>query len=163
MIVPQQIGLAALVAIATAAPVCAQSGPDIPFALDEDTSLKDPDNPEKKFRIDFARVEAEVPLTRQHLMNITPENIKTLSQERVDQIYGRLTAGPIPDASTPAICSSRAATALRRKPTCARGSNRFLAGSKGGSPAAGSRYWKTSAASSGRARCSSASNASCAT
>ena len=97
MIVPRLIGLAALVAIATATPVRAQSGPDIPFAADQDTALKDPDNPEKKFRIDFARVEAEAPLTRQQLMSITPEYVKTLSQERVDQIYGRITAGPIPD------------------------------------------------------------------
>jgi hypothetical protein len=70
---------------------------DIPFAPIEDTALKDPDNPTKRFRVDFARVEHEVPLTRQHLARIMPDDIKTLSQEQVDQIYGRLTAGPIPD------------------------------------------------------------------
>jgi hypothetical protein len=71
--------------------------PDIPFAPIEDTALKDADNPAKKFRVDFARVEAEFPLTREHLMRITPENIKDLTQEEFDQLYGRLTAGPIPD------------------------------------------------------------------
>jgi hypothetical protein len=76
----------------------AQSGaPDILFALPQDSALKDPDNPTKKFRVDFARVEHEVPLSRADLMKITPENLLALSQEQVDQIYGRLTAGPIPD------------------------------------------------------------------
>ena len=71
--------------------------PDIPFAPLEDTTLSDPDNPRKVFRVDFARVEHEFPLSRADLMKITPENIKIMSQEQVDQIYGRLTAGPIPD------------------------------------------------------------------
>lgn len=92
------IGLAALIAAVAGTQAHAQSAPPpIPFAPIEDTALKDPDNPAKKFRIDFARVEAEVPLTRQHLMSITPANIVNLTQEQVDQIYGRLTAGPIPD------------------------------------------------------------------
>ena len=30
-------------------------------------------------------------------MKLTPANLLTLNQEEVDQIYGRLTAGPIPD------------------------------------------------------------------
>ena len=30
-------------------------------------------------------------------MELTPANLRTLSQEEIDQIYGRLTAGPIPD------------------------------------------------------------------
>jgi hypothetical protein len=77
----------------------AQTAPAIPFAPIEDTSLKDPDNPAKKFRVDFARVEQEFPLARADLMKITPENLTMLSQEQVDQIYGRLTAGPIPDGS----------------------------------------------------------------
>jgi hypothetical protein len=48
---------------------------------------------------DFARVEHQYPLTRQQLMTITPERLKTLDQEKVDQIYARLTAGPIPDGA----------------------------------------------------------------
>lgn len=73
------------------------SAPDIPFAAAEDLSIKDPDNPTKVFRVDFARVEQEFPLTRADLTKITPENIKLLSQEQLDQVYGRLTAGTIPD------------------------------------------------------------------
>ena len=92
---PTSLALAALLLIGTAATAGAQ--PNIPFAPIEDTALKDPDNPAKKFRVDFARVENDVPLTRQHLMRVTPENIVKLTQEQVDQLYGRLTAGPIPD------------------------------------------------------------------
>lgn len=71
--------------------------PDVPFAALEDTSLKDPDNPSRIFRVDFARVEHEVPLSRADRAKLTPENLKALSQEEIDQIYARLTAGPIPD------------------------------------------------------------------
>jgi hypothetical protein len=60
-------------------------------------SLKDPDNPTKIFRLDLARVEHQFPLSRADLMKITPENLADLSQEHVDQIYGRITAGAIPD------------------------------------------------------------------
>jgi hypothetical protein len=73
--------------------------PDIPFAPLRDTALKDPDNPIKVFRIDLARVEQEVPLSRVDLQKITVENLAVLSQEQLDQIYGRLTAGPIPDGA----------------------------------------------------------------
>jgi hypothetical protein len=80
---------------------CSQGGdpqpPAIPFADLTDNSLKDPDNAIRTFRIDFARVEREKPLSRADLAKITPQNIAKLSQEEVDQIYGRLTAGPIPD------------------------------------------------------------------
>lgn len=78
-----------------AAPARAQL--DIPFAPLEDTSLKDPDNPRKKFRLDLAKVERDFPLSRADLMKITPDALKRLTQEQVDQIYGRLTAGPIPN------------------------------------------------------------------
>ena len=71
--------------------------PDIPFALLQDTAPKDPDNPTKRFHIDMAKVEQEVPLTRAHLASLYPENIRALRQEEVDQLYGRLSAGPIPD------------------------------------------------------------------
>jgi hypothetical protein len=87
--------LAALLSLAASSSLRAQ--PDIPFAPIEDKALKDPDNPAKKFRVDFARVEQQFPLTREHLMRITPENIKDLTQEEFDQLYGRLTAGPIPN------------------------------------------------------------------
>ena len=71
--------------------------PDVPFAPLVDQSLQDPDNPTKVFRVDFARVEHAFPLARAHLVELTPANLRTLAQEEVDQIYGRLTAGPIPD------------------------------------------------------------------
>ena len=87
---------AALIAASLlAGPAAAQV--DIPFAPTQDTSLQDPDNPTKVFRIDFAKVEQEFPLSRADLMKLTPERIGEFSQEQVDQIYGRLTAGAIPD------------------------------------------------------------------
>lgn len=71
--------------------------PAIPFADPTDNALKDPDNATRTFPMDFARVEREFPLSRVSLAKITPQNIAALSQDQVDQIYGRLTAGPIPD------------------------------------------------------------------
>ena len=70
---------------------------EIPYAPLQDTTLHDPDNPTKVFRVDLARVEHDVPLSRADLMRLTPESIRNLPQEKIDQIYGRLTAGPIPD------------------------------------------------------------------
>ena len=93
------VGAAALAALWLAAMSggAAAQPLDIPFAPTVDSSITDPDNPTKVFRMDFARVEHEFPLSRVDLMKITPENLAALSQEQVDQIYGRLTAGPIPD------------------------------------------------------------------
>jgi hypothetical protein len=48
---------------------------------------------------DFAQIEYQFPLSPKQLMTIRPENLRTLDQEKVDQIYARLTAGPIPDGS----------------------------------------------------------------
>jgi hypothetical protein len=48
---------------------------------------------------DFAEVEYKYPLSAQQLMTITPEGLKSLEQEQVDQIYARLASGPIPDGS----------------------------------------------------------------
>ena len=65
-------------------------GPEIPFApYGENYSTK----------MDFARLEYEYPLMTTDLFKITPENIMNLEQEQIDQIYGRLTAGPIPDGA----------------------------------------------------------------
>jgi hypothetical protein len=102
MAMKKSLGLAvSLLAVLALASACSQSDdskpPAIKFADPTDNTLKDPDNATRLFRIDFARVEREVPLSRADLAKITPENIKNLSQEQVDQIYGRLTAGPIPD------------------------------------------------------------------
>lgn len=48
-------------------------------------------------KVDLARLEHEMPLKPADLMKITPDNLKGATQEQVDQIYARLTAGPIPD------------------------------------------------------------------
>jgi hypothetical protein len=48
-------------------------------------------------KTDFARVEHDFPLTAADRMKLTPQNIQRYNQEQVDQIYARLTAGPIPD------------------------------------------------------------------
>jgi hypothetical protein len=71
--------------------------PDIPFAPLADEGLVDPDNPTKVFRVDMAKVEHDFPLDRADLAALTPANLLALNQEEVDQLYGRLTAGPIPD------------------------------------------------------------------
>src|SRR5262245_39240487 len=71
--------------------------PVVPFAPLVDPSVVDPDNPTKIFRVDFAHVEADFPLSRADQMKLTPENVTALSQEQIDQIYGRLTAGTVPD------------------------------------------------------------------
>ena len=76
-----------------------QVRPDLPFAPLLDTTLADPDNPTQPFHIDLARVEHEFPLTRVELGALGPENLVALSQEEVDQLYARLTPGPIPDGA----------------------------------------------------------------
>ncbi|MBA2253238.1 MAG: hypothetical protein H0W13_11160 [Nitrospirales bacterium] len=48
-------------------------------------------------KMDFARLEHELPLTSADVMKITPANLAAATQEQVDQIYARLTTGPIPD------------------------------------------------------------------
>jgi hypothetical protein len=48
---------------------------------------------------DFARVEHDLPLAAADLAKLTPGALKTYDQEQVDQIYARLTAGPIPDGA----------------------------------------------------------------
>ncbi len=70
---------------------------EIPFAPLVDMGLSDADNPTKVFRVDMARVEQEFPLSRGDLAGLVPANILAMNQEEVDQLYGRLTAGPIPD------------------------------------------------------------------
>jgi hypothetical protein len=44
-------------------------------------------------------VEHEFPLMPPELAKLTPKNIANFDQEQVDQIYARLTAGPIPDGA----------------------------------------------------------------
>jgi hypothetical protein len=70
---------------------------DIPFAPEVAEGIADPDDPTKVFHVDLARVEHDFPLTRAALASLTPAHILSLSQEKIDQLYARLTAGPIPD------------------------------------------------------------------
>jgi hypothetical protein len=46
---------------------------------------------------DITRLRADYPLTDEERRALTPETVKALTQEQVDQIYSRLSAGPIPD------------------------------------------------------------------
>ena len=62
--------------------------PDIKFAPSGDAYAAKPD---------FAAVEHDHPLSTAELAKLTPKNIVNYSQEQLDQIYARLTAGPIPD------------------------------------------------------------------
>ena len=48
---------------------------------------------------DFAQLEYQYPLTPADLKKITPQNVAMLNQEQVDQIYARISAGPIPDGA----------------------------------------------------------------
>ena len=68
---------------------CNPDPPPIPFAEKSGEQYSD--------KIDFARLEHELPLKPGDLMKITQDNLKGATQEQIDQIYARLTAGPIPD------------------------------------------------------------------
>ena len=66
------------------------SPPDIKFA---------PYGKEFRSKMDLAQMEYKFPLAPADLVRITPENLAALDQEQIDQIYARLTAGPIPDGA----------------------------------------------------------------
>jgi hypothetical protein len=46
---------------------------------------------------DIARLRSEFPLSAAERQALTPETVRNLTQEQVDQIYVRLNAGPLPD------------------------------------------------------------------
>jgi len=64
------------------------TAPKVPFAEWSESYSAKPD---------FAMVEYKHPLSVDDLYKLTPKNLALLDQEQVDQIYARLTAGPIPD------------------------------------------------------------------
>lgn len=49
--------------------------------------------------LDFARVDHGYPLSVEERAALRPEQLTDYSQEQIDQIYGRLTSGPIPDGA----------------------------------------------------------------
>jgi hypothetical protein len=95
-IVAGSLGIAMAAVVAGSADDARGDPPDIPFVM-ETHDMNDPDAPGKRNYIDFADLEYRFPLTPEDRMKITPDNVKELSQEQVDQIYARLPAGPIPD------------------------------------------------------------------
>ena len=50
-------------------------------------------------KMDFAQLEYRFPLSAADLAKLTPDNLATLDQEQLDQVYARLAAGPIPDGA----------------------------------------------------------------
>ncbi len=46
---------------------------------------------------DIARLRSEFPLSDAERLVLTPDNVRSLTQDQVDQIYARLSAGPFPD------------------------------------------------------------------
>jgi len=64
--------------------------PNIPFAPWDKSYASKPD---------LALVDHAYPIPAAELARITPEYLATLDQEQIDQIYARLTAGPIPDGA----------------------------------------------------------------
>jgi hypothetical protein len=67
-----------------------QRAPEIEFMTSGDDYASKPD---------FARVEHELPLAPAELARLEPDMLKDYTQEQIDQIYARLTAGPIPDGA----------------------------------------------------------------
>lgn len=58
-----------------------------------------PYGPDYQAKPDFAQIEYEFPLTLAELNKLDPQNLKNYDQEQIDQIYARLSAGPIPDGA----------------------------------------------------------------
>lgn len=50
-------------------------------------------------KMDLAQVDYKYPIPPAELAKITPEYLAKLDQEQLDQLYGRLAAGPIPDGA----------------------------------------------------------------
>lgn len=63
---------------------------------------------------DFARVEHTHPLTAEERAALTPANLAALNQEELDQIYARLTAGPIPNGPFDGTVIFASGAGLRR-------------------------------------------------
>ena len=79
---------AAIASVTLSITSCGESKPDIPFM---------PSGENYQSKPDFAQLEYKLPLSPVDLQKITPKNLSKLTQEELDQIYARLTAGPIPN------------------------------------------------------------------
>ncbi len=64
--------------------------PDITFAPYGESYASKPD---------FAQVEYAFPLALSELTKVTPKYLASLNQEELDQLYARLSSGPIPDGA----------------------------------------------------------------
>ena len=76
---------------------------------------------------DFAKVEHDHPLTAAECAAFTPESLVKLSQEDLDQLYARLTAGPIPDGPFQGTVIFASGGGLRRVKEILGGVKGFLA------------------------------------
>lgn len=85
------VTLAACAAIALAAG-CGrdEAAPDLAFLPHGEGYAEKPD---------FAQLEYRHPLSTADRYKLTPKNLARLDQEQVDQLYARLSAGPIPDGA----------------------------------------------------------------
>ncbi len=83
-------GAILVVFVAAYISACSSGDPGVEFMSFQDDYQSKPD---------FAQLEYKHPLSVTQLEKITPEYLSGLPQEQVDQIYARLTAGPIPDAA----------------------------------------------------------------
>lgn len=95
--------------------------PDVPFA---------PYGKDYHTKPAFAQVEHAYPLSAQERASLTPKNLATLTQEEVDQIYARLTAGPIPDGPYQGTFFFAEGGGLERVPEILGGFKGFLANVK---------------------------------
>lgn len=56
-----------------------------------------PFGPEGEAALDFDSLESQHPLSDADLQRLNPENIEAFNQDQIDQIYARISSGPIPD------------------------------------------------------------------
>jgi hypothetical protein len=76
----------------------AQTSSMVPSSASGATTLYfAPAEADPSLRMDFAELEYQHPLTLDQRVSLTPEVLESLSQEHLDQVYARLTAGPLPD------------------------------------------------------------------
>ncbi len=83
------VGLAAVAVITVSA--CSKfDTPNIAFAAHDKNYQS---------KLDLAQVDYKHPIAPAELARISPDYLASLNQEQLDQIYARLTAGPIPDGA----------------------------------------------------------------